>query len=233
MQLLLKPLIALFFLLPAASAHAQSTLRCDSPNFRYRHCAAPSNVTVTRVDLQRQVSATACVEGQTWGWDSRGVWVTGGCQAMFRVHGGGGTWAPPSGGSGNDFLRCESRNYGHNFCTSGGRVLSASVAHQRSAAPCIQGRTWGWQSNGIWVSQGCEADFRIRSEAVSFPPPAAGLTVCESREYRYNFCAVGRVRGAQLVQQRSQAPCIQGRTWGWTRDGIWVDQGCEGAFRVR
>jgi hypothetical protein len=67
----------------------------------------------------------------------------------------------------------------------------------------------------------------------SFPPPAAGLTVCESHEYRYSFCPVGRVRSVELVQQRSQAPCIQGRSWGWTRDGIWVDNGCEAAFRVR
>ena len=94
-------------------------------------------------------------------------------------------------------------------------------------------RTWGWQANGIWVSEGCAGEFVVRASAPPPPPPVQNLVACESREYRYNFCAVGRVRSAQLVQQRSQAPCLQGRTWGWTRDGIWVDQGCEGTFRVR
>jgi len=131
-------------------------------------------------------------------------------------------------------MRCESRNYAHNFCPSAGPVISASVVRQISSSPCVLGRTWGWRGNGIWVADGCEAEFVVRSSAANHPPPpAAGLTVCESREYRYNFCATGRVRSAQLVQQRSQAPCIQGRTWGWTRDGIWVDQGCEATFRIR
>jgi hypothetical protein len=131
-------------------------------------------------------------------------------------------------------MRCESRNYAHNFCPSNGRVQSARIVRQFSSSPCVLGRTWGWQGHGIWVSDGCAADFAVRSNA-PVPPPQGGrdLVACESREYRYNFCFVGRVRSAQLVQQRSQAPCRQGRSWGWTRDGIWVDQGCEGVFRVR
>ena len=51
-------------------------------------------------------------------------------------------------------MRCESRNYGYSFCASDGRVVSANVLRQRSSAPCILGRTWGWQGNGIWVSDG-------------------------------------------------------------------------------
>jgi Protein of unknown function (DUF3011) len=130
-------------------------------------------------------------------------------------------------------MRCESRNYAHNFCPSDGRVHSAQLVRQFSSSACILGRTWGWQTNGIWVSEGCAGEFVVRASAPPPPPPVQNLVSCESREYRYNFCAVGRVRSAQLVQQRSQAPCLQGRTWGWTRDGIWVDQGCEGTFRVR
>ena len=143
--------------------------------------------------------------------------------------------ASPAAAQSQQFtMRCESRNYGHNFCASDGRVVSASVLRQRSSAPCILGRTWGWRGNGIWVSDGCEAEFAVQSSTPNRPPPSnAGHVVCESHEYRYNFCALGRVRSAQLVQQRSRAPCIQGRTWGWTRDGIWVDQGCEGVFRLR
>lgn len=136
--------------------------------------------------------------------------------------------------SAQDFaMRCESRDFAHNFCPSGGRVVSAQLVRQLSRAPCQLGRTWGWQGHGIWVSDGCAGDFQVRSSSPPPPPPSANLVACESREYRYNFCHTGRVRSAELVRQRSRAPCLQGRTWGWTRDGIWVDQGCEGTFRIR
>ena len=126
-------------------------------------------------------------------------------------------------------MRCESRNYGYNFCASDGRVVSANVVRQRSSAPCILGRTWGWQGNGIWVSDGCEADFAVQGSVPNRPPPSnAGHVVCESREYRYNFCRVGRVRSAQLVQQRSRTPCIQGRTWECRSEGFRVSQCSEG-----
>jgi hypothetical protein len=29
---------------------------------------------------------TACIEDQNWGWDRRGVWVSDGCRAEFRVY---------------------------------------------------------------------------------------------------------------------------------------------------
>ena len=37
-----------------------------------------------RVQLVRQLSNAACIEGRTWGRDARGVWVTDGCRAEFR-----------------------------------------------------------------------------------------------------------------------------------------------------
>ena len=37
-----------------------------------------------RVQLVRQLSSAACIEGRTWGQDARGVWVTDGCRGEFR-----------------------------------------------------------------------------------------------------------------------------------------------------
>lgn len=34
------------------------------------------------------------------------------------------------------------------------------------------------------------------------------------------------------VRQPSRSACIEGRTWGWNRAGIWVDEGCGGRFMV-
>ena len=61
---------------------------------------------------------------------------------------------------------------------------------------------------------------------------AARTITCESKNYRYRHCRVdtdGRVR---LVKRISQAPCRQGRSWGYDRRGIWVDDGCAARFEV-
>jgi hypothetical protein len=33
--------------------------------------------------LSRQLSDSACIQGKTWGWDRKGVWVSDGCRAEF------------------------------------------------------------------------------------------------------------------------------------------------------
>ena len=35
-----------------------------------------------------------------------------------------------------------------------------------------------------------------------------------------------------MIRQRSQAPCIEGQTWGAGKRGIWVDRGCRADFSV-
>lgn len=57
---------------------------------------------------------------------------------------------------------------------------------------------------------------------------------CESRGFSYNLCQVDTGRGGRvnLVDQISNSNCIEGRTWGYNRAGVWVDQGCAGIFRV-
>ena len=63
--------------------------------------------------------------------------------------------------------------------------------------------------------------------------PAAAQTYvqCESREYQYQFCPIpqGATR-VTLVEQRSRSACIEGRSWGWDRRGVWVSNGCDGVF---
>ncbi len=43
-------------------------------------------------------------------------------------------------------------------------ILSARLLQQSSAFPCIQGRTWGWDHTGIWVSDGCSANFDVLTD---------------------------------------------------------------------
>lgn len=61
-----------------------------------------------------------------------------------------------------------------------------------------------------------------------------GQTVyCESGDMRRHWCSEGIGRRVRLLRQRSKARCVQGRTWGVDRNGIWVDRGCRADFEVR
>ena len=73
---------------PPSTGGADRTINCESHNYRYRYCRVDTD---NRVRLERQISvASRCRFGDTWGYDSRGVWVDRGCQAEFRVGRDGG-----------------------------------------------------------------------------------------------------------------------------------------------
>lgn len=56
---------------------------CESKSHTRRMCG----ITVEHdVRLDRQLSGTACVEGDNWGWSRDGVWVDGGCRGEFLVN---------------------------------------------------------------------------------------------------------------------------------------------------
>jgi hypothetical protein len=142
------------------------TITCRSRNFEYEHCRA--NVRGA-VRLEKQLSDTACIRGRTWGYDRHGIWVDQGCSGRFVIgYSGGdddyrpGDWPWPFGDeapSGRR-VRCESRGFGYHHCPAetGGRVR---LSEQISEAPCVRGRTWGYDRSGIWVDQGCAAEFIV------------------------------------------------------------------------
>lgn len=58
-------------------------------------------------------------------------------------------------------VRCESRGSRRTYCrvdTNGGNVR---ISRQLSRTSCIEGRNWGSNDRGIWVSNGCRANFAI------------------------------------------------------------------------
>ena len=96
-----------------------------------------------------------------WGFDSRGVWVDRGCRATFRIDyiGAGNSWYP---GQGQNYMRCESRDYRQAQCRVGYNVRSVRLVRQVSDSACIEGRSWGFNRGVIWVDNGCAADFELR-----------------------------------------------------------------------
>lgn len=225
--------------------------RCESNDGRTNQCGVDTR---NGVVLVRQLSRGACIEGRTWGWDRRGVWVTQGCRAEFETgfsHGGPGWGGPGQGGpgwGGGQRVTCESRDQRTNYCdidTRGGVVL----VRQLSRGACIEGRSWGFDRRGVWVSQGCRAEFEA-GRGGSGPgwghgnpghgnpgwgggPGGGGQVIrCESRDGRTQYCDIGGARDVRLERQISRGACIEGQSWGWDRRGLWVANGCRGEFAV-
>jgi hypothetical protein len=65
------------------------------------------------------------------------------------------------------------------------------------------------------------------------PDPQSQIISCSSDNMRRNYCAADVRGGVQLVRQRSDAPCVFNRTWGFVNGrGIWVDRGCRADFAI-
>jgi hypothetical protein len=124
-------------------------------------------------------------------------------------------------------ITCSSDNGRRNWCDIG-RSRDAQLVRQISGSACIRDRTWGIDGRGLWVDNGCRAEFAIGGR----PGPPQQTINCSSNDGRRNWCDIGRARDAQLVRQISGSPCIQGRTWGVDGRGLWVDTGCRADFAI-
>jgi hypothetical protein len=58
------------------------TITCSSNNMGYNFCSA---FTGRGVRLVNQRSGSPCIQGQTWGYNNKGVWVDRGCRADFLL----------------------------------------------------------------------------------------------------------------------------------------------------
>ncbi len=137
----------------------ETIVKCESWNYRPARCAVDGRGDVR---IQR-VIAGDCRQGATWGWDNNGIWVNGGCRAEFAVSSGRGN-RYANGGSRNDggyssIIKCESWDYKPARCPV---AIRGGVSIDRvEGGDCVQGRTWGWDRNSIWVNGGCRARFRV------------------------------------------------------------------------
>ncbi|WOI53155.1 DUF3011 domain-containing protein [Parvularcula sp. LCG005] len=136
-------------------------------------------------------------------------------------------------------ITCYSRGAGRQVCTISGRYERIRYLGPVSGYRCREGIDWGITSRGVWVTNGCRANFGYveyyddygyddygRDEFVSLS--------CESTDYRYRSCAVPRgAYDVRLQRVRSDSNCRRGRDWGITRGGVWVDNGCRAVFAYR
>ena len=231
-------LLAIYIFGHATPAHAQS-LYCASDDGKRNYC---SMNTRGGVQLTKQRSGSACIQGQTWGWDNRGVWVDRGCRAEFISGGGSGFGGGFGGGNGfggnsGQSLYCASDDGKRNYCSANTRG-GVRLTNQRSGSACVQGQTWGYDNRGIWVDRGCRADFVTGGGGNGFGGGGFGgnsgqTLYCATDDGKRNYCSMNTRRGVRLTNQRSGSACIQGQTWGYDNRGVWVDRGCRAEFTSR
>src|ERR1700739_2949750 len=83
-----------FLVIPAFGA-AQQSVTCEANNENRKYCGS---YYPDQVRMERQISGSPCIQGQTWGVDRQGLWVERGCRAIFII---GGRWnGGPGQGSG-------------------------------------------------------------------------------------------------------------------------------------
>jgi hypothetical protein len=85
---------------------------------------------------------------------------------------------------------------------------------------------------------GCSYDRNSRTCQDDFQPDPDPITTqtvtCNSSRYAYQNCPVrGEIVSAHILRQTSRSQCVEGRTWGYDYNGLWVDQGCQATFKVR
>ena len=145
------------------------------------------------------------------------------------------------GRDGGGIVRCESIKNRSNECRLEGR---ARLIRQLSGSPCVEGETWGQSRYGVWVTQGCRAEFVGQSRGGwggggwgggngnGWGNGGGQVIACHSNDHRQEYCDARVRRGVRLIRQESRSPCVEGRSWGWDRRGIWVSDGCRAQFQV-
>jgi predicted porin len=187
---------------PAAPNVAQRTIDCSAGEGSRTTCAADTSAGVV---LTAQAGSANCVLGTTWGYDAQGVWVADGCRGTFAF-----TDDRPA-------VTCAAAAGAREVCEAN---TADGVSLVTGSPACVLGRTWGYDEEGIWVSDGCQATFVLTTRS--------GLT-CGSDGGRQH-CAADTSAGVVLARSTAAVACVLGQTWGYDAAGVWVDKGCRAEF---
>jgi hypothetical protein len=256
----IAPILLALIFLPCGSASGQgrqkTKLECKSENYRRAVCSVGGPIEQLR--LTKKKSSSPCIEGTSYGYSDKSVWVDSGCAAQFEVTyrvesadqpdpGDDRPWWERLGSSDEEIkkIRCSSENYGRNICVVEGKVRSVDLRQQRSRAGCEEGVSYGYYDDFVWVDKGCEADFEVRftprtgwgGPPSSDPAPRRSTGkvrfTCKSTDYNLGVCYVaGPIIDVRLRKAKSRASCVKNDSYGFRNDLLWVSNGCEGDFEV-
>ena len=219
------------------------TVRCESIEQRDAYCRIERG---SDVRIVRQLSNQACTQGRNWDYNDSQIRVSGGCRAEFLVtrdddrygdrdrdrddrYGDGRYNDGRYANNGGQMIHCASRNRtrGRTHC---------GVPNQRytlvgRSANCVEGRTWGRDQRGLWVSGKCSANFSMatrRDWRDDRRGDQAQNLRCESTGNGRTYCGDGS--GRYTLTDTRNAYCVEGRTWGTDQRGLWVSGNCRAVF---
>lgn len=122
---------------------AQSTIVCSSHGNARRVC--PAN-TRNGVVLTRERSDGVCQQGSTWGYNTRGIYVSGGCSAEFQVGGSGDN--DQSGDRDRDNGNANQNGYGNNRDGNNGNGNQNGYGNNGNASSNRNGGNQNQDQNG-------------------------------------------------------------------------------------
>lgn len=198
---------AVSFTLPAVG-NAETTVTCESHSNQRNNCRADTR---GGVSLQTQLSKAGCYQGNSWGYDSRFIWVSNGCRAVFRT--------------GSDNHRNDHGSSSAGAAVAGLALLALGAAAVHEAHK--DHRRDNYDDNYDYRHNDDHYDHYNdrydRNQTVT----------CESQGNRYNYCRANiRHNHVRLLRQLSKSSCRHGDDWGYDRRGIWVENGCRATFEV-
>src|SRR6185503_19461274 len=193
-------------------ASAEIKVRCDSNDGHYHECVAGP---AESVNVARLWSKTKCVRGENWGYRDGMIWVDEGCRADFNVvpsHGmtssGNDTYDNRGGRMTTQTIVCESVDGHRRHCpadTSG----SVRITRRLSKSNCEYRKDWGFDKNGVWVANGCRAEFQVKSDSRYVAQAMSNdVVVCESENGRRKTCPANTRFGVALFRQMSDSDCV-------------------------
>ena len=146
--------------------------------------------TSSGVVLVRQSGEGNCVLGKTWGFDAKGVWVADGCRGTFAFTDDRAAAGVLGGGRRPRGLPGEHRR-------------RRCARHWLARLACSVGR-WGYDQDGVWVSDGCQGTFVLTTR---------GALECGSDGTRQH-CAADTSAGVVLARTTAPAAVRAGADLG-------------------
>ncbi|MCB0346259.1 MAG: DUF3011 domain-containing protein [Bdellovibrionales bacterium] len=120
--------------LAAIPAAADETITCESQNEEREYCRV-RHLGDREVSLEQKLSKRNCKEGKSWGVGDRGIWVSDGCRAKFRV----------SSYRDQDYARGYGRDYDRDYDRGSYRGDRDDYSHDRGRHR--GGRDYGYDHN--------------------------------------------------------------------------------------
>lgn len=215
-------------------------IRCESYSYRRQTCAR--DLRGAEVSLIHQLSNRSC--RGNWGFNYNEVWVSNGCKADFLISHQNQGNNPNYPGYQGGLLECRSQGTSITHCQVPDLQSIELVEEMGQYRNSCRGN-WGYSSHGVWVANGCHAQFKVTEyyqEPVSpgygnqpQPPVREKFEIkCKSRNNKLKICDTrGPFRDVEFKREISKGKYPCEGNWGVNKHGeLFVANNCYAEFMI-